>query len=154
MRSLEWWLPVVTAVVVSVLPTATHAQTSAAIQKYLHQQARGCSLYAYQENFRGKLPGAEMPVTIATYTLESCSGGNDAVRTVGVFYEANGAVHQLKRPARPIDGPDVEDSAGVTIQGDRITIRFSDYAPTDPRCCPSLKRTRSYKLLNGAIVPG
>ena len=71
---------------------------------------------------------------------------------MGVFFAANGKVQQFKA-ASPIDGPDVDDRSGVTVQGELITVRSSAYAPDDPRCCPSLKRTASYRLVNGAIVP-
>jgi len=135
------------------LAAAAHAQTETAIQQYLTQQFKGCSLYGYQENFRGTMPGAGQPVVIASYTIESCGGGNNYGRTVGVFYAANGKVRQFKQPAVPISGPDIDDRDGVTVQGDRITVRWSDYAPDDPRCCPSLKRTSSYRLVDGAIVP-
>jgi hypothetical protein len=99
------------------------------------------------------VPGAGQPVVIASFTIEGCGGRNNYGRTVGVFYEANGIVRRFKPPAVPVGGPDVDDPNGVTVQGDRITVRWSDYAPDDPRCCPSLKRTTSYRLSNGTIVP-
>lgn len=148
----ETWLSAMAASVYIAAVTGAHAQSAAAIQKYLTAQSKGCSLYAYQENFRGALQGAGRPVVIAAYTLESCGGGNNYMRTVGVFYEADGKVQQFKPPASPIAGPDVDDREGVTVQGDRITVRSSAYAPSDPRCCPSLKKTTVYILVNGAIV--
>jgi hypothetical protein len=153
MRRSERWWPALLAGTFWSLPVATQAQTATAtaIQQYLTEQFHGCSLYAYQENFRGPLPGADRPVAIASYTIKSCGGGNNYARTVGVFYAVNGKVQQFKA-ATPIDGPDVDDPSGVTVQGDRITVRSSAYAPDDPRCCPSLKRTASYRLMNGAIV--
>jgi hypothetical protein len=153
MHLLEAWRSAMAAAIFAAAVTSAHAQPAAAIQKYLAAQSKNCSLYSYQENFRGTLPGADRPVVIAAYTLESCGGGNDYMRTVGVFYEADGKVHQFNPPATPIAGPDVDDRDGVTVRGDRIVIRSSAYAPNDPRCCPSLKKTTAYKLVNAAIVP-
>lgn len=153
MRLAKICLPMLACVVLWSSHDRVYGQSSAAIQKYLGQQNKGCSLYAYQESFRGAITGVDQPVTIASYTLEGCGGGNDYARTVGVFYEAGGQIWQYKPPSPAISGPDVDDRGGVTVHGDQITVRYSDYGPSDPRCCPSLKRTARYRLSNGGIVP-
>ena len=153
MRLAKMCLPFLTCTALCYLDKEVHGQSSATIQTYLSEANKNCSLYAYQENFRGRIPGADHPITIASYTVESCGGSNQAERTVGVFYEADGRVKQYKPPDPPIPGPDVDDRNGVTVRGTQITVRYSDYGPDDPRCCPSLKRTANYRLTNGGIVP-
>jgi hypothetical protein len=153
MRLTQLWLPVIAIGAFFVPLATTEAQSADAIQKFLAQQAKGCSLYGYREYFRGTMPGANQPIGIASYTIEGCNGGNGYARTIGVFYEAGGKIRQMKRPSAPIVGPDVDDPTGVTVQGDQITIQYSAYAPDDARCCPSLKKTAHYKLANDAIVP-
>jgi hypothetical protein len=153
MRLSPWLLPVLTIGTLSLSVASAEAQSAEAIQRFLAQQATGCSLYGYREYFHGTMPGADQPVTIASYTFEGCGGGNDYARTVGVFYEAGGQVRQMKRPSTAVDGPDVNDASGVVVQGNKITVRYSAYAPDDARCCPSLKKTARYKLANGAIIP-
>ena len=56
--------------------------------------------------------------------------------------------------AAGIPGPDKGDRHGVTVRGDRMTVRYSDYAPQDPRCCPSLHKVATFRLVNRAIIPG
>lgn len=133
-----------------VLMVGAHAQTPAAIQRYLADQHKGCSIYGYYEYFRGMAAGIPEPVTIASYTIELCGGGNNFARTVGVFYESNGKVRQFKSP--PINGPDLGDPSGVTVRGDQFTVRSLAYGPNDARCCPSIKQTATYRLMNGTVV--
>jgi len=153
MRLAKIRLPVLAFAALFSLDNRVYGQSSVAIQKHLAQQNKGCSLYAYQESFHGAIPGADQPVTIASYTLEGCGGGNDYARTVVVFYETGGQVRQYKPPSPGISGPDVDDRNGVVVSGDQITVRYSDYGPGDARCCPTLKRTARYRLTNGGIVP-
>ncbi|MBN9562614.1 MAG: hypothetical protein J0H14_18085 [Alphaproteobacteria bacterium] len=137
-----------TAAIFSVLMSkGACAQTAAEIQKYLAQQSKECSLYAYQENFRGMIPGMPQAITVASYTIESCNGGNNAFRTVGVFYEENGKVRQFMGPRHPISGP-----VSVTIHGDRLTVHSLEYGPNDARCCPTVRHIANYRLANGAIT--
>jgi hypothetical protein len=140
------------AVALPVSFAGARAQSAADIQRDLNRRSPGCSLYAYQEYFRGQIPGMKPPVTIAAYTLEGCGGGNNYARTVGAFYEAHGEVQQFTPPTPPVPGPDVGDRDAVTVRGNRITVRYKDYAANDPRCCPSLKRSARYILRHGAIV--
>ena len=52
----------------------------------------------------------------------------------------------MTRATNPIAGPDIDDPTGVTVVGNVI-------APNDARCCPSLKPTMRYRVMNGGIVP-
>ena len=130
------------------------AQSADAIQKYLAARAPECSIYGYEEYFRGSIPGMSQSVTVAAYTVEGCGGGNNWARFVSAFYSPDGSVREFGHSAAGIPGPDIGDRRGVTVRGDRMTVRYSDYAPQDPRCCPSLHKTAAYRLVNGAIVPG
>ena len=130
------------------------AQSADAIQKYLAARAPECSIYGYEEYFRGSIPGMSQPVTVAAYTVEGCGGGNNWERFVSAFYLSNGGVREFKHSAAGIPGPDIGDRRGVTVRGDRMTVRYSDYAPQDPRCCPSLHKVATFRLVNGAIFPG
>ena len=130
------------------------AQSADAIQKYLAAHAQGCSLYGYEEYFRGSIPGMSQPVAVAAYTVEGCGGGNNWGRFVSAFYLSNGGVREFKHSAAGIPGPDIGDRRGATVRGDRMTVRYSDYAPQDPRCRPSLHKVATFRLVNGAISPG
>lgn len=126
-------------------------QSTTSIQRYLAEQNKDCSIYAYQEKFRGTVPGIAQPVTVAAYTLESCGGGNTYSRTVGVFYGSDSKVERFKAPQ--IEGPSVDDRNGVAVRGDRLIVRSLTYAPNDARCCPTVKRTMTYRLTDGVVVP-
>jgi LppP/LprE lipoprotein len=138
---------------ICAVPAAAHAQSAEAIQKYLTAHARGCTLYGYREYYRGKIPGIDQTVAIAAYTLESCGGGNNYARTVDVFYGTDAAVRQMRQPMQGVPGPDADDPNGVTLVGDTMTVRYSDYAEADPRCCPSLKRSARFRITNAGVIP-
>jgi hypothetical protein len=112
-----------------------------------------CSIQGYEEFFRGAIPGFSQPVIIAAYTIEGCGGGNNWGRAVSVFYSAGGSVREFKQPSPGVRGPDIGDKHGVTVSGDRLTVRYSDYGPNDAHCCPSLHKTATFRLVNGAIIP-
>ncbi|HQN19641.1 MAG TPA: LppP/LprE family lipoprotein, partial [Syntrophobacteraceae bacterium] len=40
----------------------------------------------------------------------------------------------------------------MSIQGDEITVTGATYAPDDPRCCPSLETTATYRLTGSTLV--
>lgn len=46
-------------------------------------------------------------------------------------------------------GPGVKH---MSIQGDEITATMARYAPDDPRCCPSLETTATYRLTGSTLV--
>ncbi len=137
------------ALALLALATPAHAQTADAIQKHILAQNPRCSLFAYNEHHRGPVPGLPDPVVIAAYTIEGCVG-NDYRRTIGVFHLQNGRIATFRTP--PIDGPSPTEKGAFALQGDRIIIRSPAYAPDDPRCCPSLQRTATYRLTPGAVT--
>lgn len=152
MRPENIFLSVFAYAAFCALPNSVYGQSSAAIQNRLSQQNKECTLYAYKEHYRGTIPGADQPVTIAGYTLEGCNGGNNWGRTFGVFYEMGGKVREYKYPSEPMPGPDI-DRRSVTVRGDQITVRYSERGPNDAYCCPTLRRIAVYRLTNGAVVP-
>jgi hypothetical protein len=40
----------------------------------------------------------------------------------------------------------------IAIDGGKITMQTLDFAPTDPKCCPSLNQTRTFSLQAGVLV--
>ena len=76
-----------------------------------------CSIYGYEEYFRGSIPGMSQPVTVAAYTVEGCGGGNNWARFVSAFYLSDGGVREFGHSAAGIPGPDIGDRRGVTVRG-------------------------------------
>src|SRR4051812_21567551 len=104
---------IVAATILLSAPLGAYAQSAGSIQKYLAAQNQECSIYGYEEFFRGAIPGFSQPVTIAAYTVEGCGGGNNWGRTVSVFYSTGGSVREFKQPSPGVRGPDVGDKRGV-----------------------------------------
>ncbi len=40
----------------------------------------------------------------------------------------------------------------VELEEDVLIIKYLDYRPDDPRCCPRLSRTKQYKVTNGGYL--
>ena len=146
MRS-KYTLPLGVCCAVMLAPQMVYAQSVTAIEHYITKLHPECSLYAVDENFRGAIAGPAHPIVIMTYTLESCSGGNDAVRTFGVFYDKNGQVKEFERPRQK-----VIDVRTVTVVGSRLDVEILTDGPNDPRCCPTVTRHVTYFLRDGQII--
>jgi hypothetical protein len=145
---------VLTIIACALVAAPAAAQSSTSIQAFLRQSAPSCQLVGYEENYRGIMAGAEGPVAVATYTLEGCGGGSNWSRTVDVFQDAGGGkVRHFKPPNPPIEGPDIGNRGGVVVSSDHFTVQALTLGPDDAHCCPTVRVIKSYRILNGAVVP-
>ncbi len=84
---------------------------------------------------------------VATYTLESCTGGNDYRRFIGVFYEDRGQIGEFRYVSAQPTGV-----VGATVFNGQINVQMKHLGPNDARCCPSVSRNATYKLADGRLI--
>ncbi len=107
----------------------------------------GCSVDRFHAVFRGMLPGAAVPVTVASFAVEGCGGGSNGGGSFGVFSQQGGTV--VEWPQAPAPAGRVDD---VVVQDGRLLVRWMTFAPTDPMCCPSRPHRAAYRLSGGRVV--
>ncbi|MGI4952584.1 MAG: hypothetical protein ACRYGM_12340 [Janthinobacterium lividum] len=121
---------------------AVAAPSDAAALALEQRSSKGCSVDGFHTVFRGTLPGAAVPVTIATFAVEGCGGGS-----FGVFSAQGGTV--VEWPQSPAPAGRVSE---VVVQGDRLVVRWMTFRPVDPMCCPSEPHRAAYRLSGGRVI--
>jgi hypothetical protein len=126
---------------------AAAAQAPQAIEAFIKRANAGCDLQKYREVYRGRLAGSSEPITVATFSVEGCGGGNNWSSEFGIFSENSGIVREWQQTPTP-EGQ-VSD---IAVRNGRLIVRSLDYKPDDPHCCPSMRRQSVYTLRNGRAV--
>jgi hypothetical protein len=124
------------------------AQAPQAIQAFIKRANPSCDIEKYREIYHGQLSGSNEPVTVATFGIVSCDGGNNWSSEFGIFAENGGTVHEWQQTPAPKG--EVSD---VAVRNGRVTVRSLSYKPSDPHCCPSVRSQTVYILRNGRAVP-
>ena len=83
-------------------------------------------------------------VTVITVSAEGCGGGNNWATYYQVFYN-DGKSHFPSAALPVIDN--------VIVRENVIHFESTEYADSDPRCCPSLKKQTTFKIDNNKLVP-
>ena len=130
-----------------VLTVPARAQPASAIQAYLRKTNATCEIDSYKVVYRGPLAGATSAVTVATFGVDACGGGNNGGGAFGIFSLQDGAVREWKQVPPP-EGR----VAGVSVRGSRIIVVWRNWKQSDPMCCPSLVHTTVYALKGGQAV--
>ena len=129
-------------------PAAAQFDTATRAAIKASRAARGCELPAEFERVWAKadLDGDGEAETVVSYTLESCGGSNGWAVYLGVVRQRHGrtALVAARAVSAGIDAVSVADG--------KIIVRAVDYAPRDPRCCPTRKVTRQFALRQRRLV--
>jgi hypothetical protein len=142
------WMIVAGLAMAAALPDPAVGQTLAAIRGHIVAANPGCDIARLAESHRGAIPGGAGHVVVVTYTVEACNRGNNFASVFGVFSEQNGRVVEYQQPEPP--GFLVES---VRVAQTVIEVQGLGYAPTDGRCCPSLRSRARYRLEGRQVVP-
>ena len=135
-------------VMASVSEAATTAAPSdEAVISLVKRTNKDCSVDRYRTIFRGVFPGADMPVTIATFAVEGCGGGSNGGGSFGVF--SGEGVTVVEWPQSPIPAGRVD---GIELAGGKLLVQWMAFKPTDPMCCPSAAHRTSYRLNARKVV--
>lgn len=139
------------AVLLCGLSTRSQAQVLAppdnAILATLKHENQSCKIDDYKRVFTGRLPGADSPVVVATYTLGACGGGNMVAPTFGVFSGATAGAKDW-----PLDPMLSGHVSTAIVQNGKIAVTWLSYKPQDPRCCPSDRHHVVYALKGSGVV--
>ena len=98
---------------------------------------------------RGDLNHDGIPDIAVLYTLEGQFGTNNYAQHLGVFVRIKGRlVHAAHMPvggkySRAIELTEIRDNV--------MLFKTTDYAESDPRCCPSIEGTTKYVLRGGEL---
>ncbi len=125
------------------------AQGEAAIRAALQRENAGCEITSLRIAHRGALPGLPVPAVVATYGVEGCGGGNNWAAALVVLARRPDGLQPLPLPPA-LRLPAVV--ARAEVRRGRILVTGLDYAPADPRCCPSLQRRVSLALQDGQVT--
>jgi len=125
---------------------------AAAIDRFIATQARrehGAEYRDARQIVVGKLSGVASPQTVVLYTIESQGGSNDHAQYLAVFVSRSGALLPVARidaggkSRRSVELKSITDGA--------IMLATVGYAADDASCCPSVKGTTRYVLVNGML---
>ena len=142
--------PTLAVLVVAALvaPGSAHALTKAQVEGYLAAANQGCFLGA-DPGTTGRIAGADREVTVVRYGTEGCFGGNNHAAPIAVLFDAGGG--RIGSYPVAVTMGDV-DRYEIDASG-RLVVRTVEHGPTDPRCCPSRKRTYTLAIRNGKLAP-
>ena len=136
-----------TLAIAPVSEAATTAPSDEAVISLERRMNKDCSVDRYRTVFRGAFPGADVPVTIATFAVEGCGGGSNGGGSFGVFSGEGGTV--VEWPQSPIPAGRV---SGIELAGGKLLVQWMAFKPTDPMCCPSAAHRTSYRLNARKVV--
>jgi hypothetical protein len=100
----------------------------------------------------GHVSGSSKPVTVVQYEVDSCGGGNNWQREFAALYDSGSgiAAYQCDDQLGQVDQ--------AILAGGMISVQTRDYKPTDPHCCPSVRKSYRFvvsgnKLIDARVHP-
>ena len=87
--------------------------------------------------------------TAVLYTLEGMFGGNNYVQHLAVFVRVKGRL--VHAADTPVGGKYYRAIELTGIRDNVLLFKTTDYAESDPRCCPSIEGTTRYVLRGGGL---
>lgn len=84
--------------------------------------------------------------------VTSTSNGNSPIEELHVVLNKNGVpeTHKVNPPVGDTDT--AQNFNSISIRNGKIVLDMDILKEDDPKCCPSIKKTISYRFLKGAIV--
>ncbi len=129
----------------AAVPRTAHAYTDAEIAAFLRQRF-SCPVLASGGTLAGLVRGVGGPAQVFVYGAEGCprlpfSGSSFAAVVPGT----SGMTLLAPQPAPA-------GVTGVTLRDGYIVATSPDYAPGDPRCCPSRQATQRWVVSGSRLV--
>jgi hypothetical protein len=119
----------------------------AVIDKFIRSQeseGNGYEAKGARTTVKGDLNHDSVADTAVLYTLEGQFGTNNYVQYLAVFVRAKG---RLAHGANtPVGGKYYRAIELTGIRDNVMLFKTTDYAESDPRCCPSIEGTTRYVL--------
>ena len=131
---------------------AMQDQDSTPIDSYIARQARQERGEEYREARKvvvGDVNGDGVPDLVVLYTIEGQRGTNNHVQYLAVFVRRESGLVALTHTE--VAG---KSSRGVeldSVEGNAIRLNTLSYGPNDPSCCPGVKGTTRYVLVEGTL---
>ena len=127
-------------VALPALSGAASAQTLDTVARQVRLQHRGCVIHDLREVYRGPVEGMQGPIVVVSYIFDSCDGSPAWRGTFGVFHEDRTGTLV---PLRIVPEARLIPRTG-NLENGQLRLSGAEYARTDPRCCPSVRRTATY----------
>jgi hypothetical protein len=124
----------------------------ATIGSFIARQARRERGEEYDEARKvmaGDLNGDGIPETVVLYTIESQGGSNNYIQYLVVFGRRDR--HLVAITHTPVGGKSRRSVELGSVTHQRVNLETLSYAPKDASCCPSMKATTSYVLLDQTL---
>jgi hypothetical protein len=137
--------------VVCVAAVAQDRDT-AVIDKFIRGQASKEDGYEPKEIrtiVKGDLNHDGVADVAVLYTLEGPSGTNNYVQHLAVFVRVEGRL--VPAAETPVGGKYYRAIELTGIKDNVMLFKTTDYAESDPRCCPSIEGTTRYVLRGGGL---
>jgi len=125
---------------------------SAVIERFIRSQeseGNGHEAKGIRTIVKGDLNGDGIPDTAVLYTLEGMFGTNNYVQHLAVFVQVKGRL--VHAAHTPVGGKYYRAIELTGIRENVMLFKTTDYAESDPRCCPSMEGTTKYVLSGGAL---
>ena len=145
MSTQHFLLSAVLVLCFAIRPMAANASTDAEIASVL-QRRFSCSVLVPDGTQAGQVRGAGGSVQAFMYGAEGCprlpfSGSSFAVAVPRV----SGLTILLPQPVQT-------GVTGIVVRDGHIVTTSLDYAPSDPRCCPSRRMTQRWIISGERLV--
>ncbi len=133
---------------------ATFGQQSdnAVIDKFIALQARrenGSEPDGVRQVATGDLNHDGIPDAAVLYTIEGQNGSNNYIQYLAVFVRTKGRLVYAAR--KPVGGKNHRALDLDSVKDNLMFFDTTDYAKTDPSCCPTIKGTTRFVLNAGTI---
>jgi len=116
------------------------AQQFDAAARQVRLQHRGCVIHDLREVYRGPIEGMAQPIVVVSYVFDSCDGSPAWRGTFSVFHEDRTGTLVALRIA-----PEARLVArNANLENGQLRMSGLEYARSDLRCCPSIRRTATY----------
>ncbi|HUI42698.1 MAG TPA: hypothetical protein VL523_12090 [Terriglobia bacterium] len=126
---------------------------AATIEKFIASQEsdeNGQQAENYTKVVKGDLNHDGIPDAAVLYTLEGGNGTNGYVQYLAAFVRVNGRL--VHAAHKPVGGRLYRAVEIKWIKDNLILLNTTGYGAQDPECCPTLKGTTRYALVDNTLT--
>lgn len=129
----------------AAVPRAAHAYTDTEIASFL-QRRFSCPVLAPGSMLTGKVHGATGPAQVFLYGAEGCPRLPFSGSSFAAVVPGTGGMMLLTPQPAPVG------VTAVTLRDGYVVATSPDYAPGDPRCCPSRLAAQRWAISGDRLV--